>query len=154
MNYICIGKYLMLITLVASITFTLRHVHINSEKHLLALPYLPAQMYRHGSYWMDFCEIWCWELLWKSVKKLRIWLNLDHSIGKFTGRPECIFLTALLNIFYLYGVMGSHPCMCIEMHFFIADSCMQLNNNTKGTHCIEHTLCSDYYILLCWYIPV
>jgi hypothetical protein len=40
-----------------------RGLHISHEMHTLAVPCLPVHMHKHGSHWMDFCEIWYWELL-------------------------------------------------------------------------------------------
>jgi len=37
--------------------------HISHEMHLLAVSCLPVYMYKHGSHWMNFCEIWYWKLL-------------------------------------------------------------------------------------------
>jgi len=40
--------------------------------------------YQHCSH---FREIWCWSL-WKSVEKIKIWLQLDKNIGHLTWRPK------------------------------------------------------------------
>lgn len=41
---------------------------------LLICPFV--HMYQCSSYWMDWCEIWYWRLLWKSFEKFQIWLKL------------------------------------------------------------------------------
>jgi hypothetical protein len=39
-----------------------------------------VRMYRHGSHWTDFCEIWHCGLFWKSAHKIHIWLQQDKNI--------------------------------------------------------------------------
>ena len=51
------------------------------------------RMFYHGFHWKDFREIWYCRLLRKFVDKLRIWLQLDATIGHITLRPNyfCTF---------------------------------------------------------------
>ena len=39
-------------------------------------------LYRRGSHWMDFGEMWHRQLLLQSVDKLQIWLNSDKNVGQ------------------------------------------------------------------------
>jgi len=56
------------------------YVH-SSEKHLLASSCPSVCTYHSGSCWTDFCGIWYSWLLWKSVKKIQIWLKSEKNIG-------------------------------------------------------------------------
>jgi hypothetical protein len=49
------------------------------EKHLLTSSCLSVCMDQIMSHWTDFCEIWYWGLLWKSVKKILIWLKIEQK---------------------------------------------------------------------------
>jgi len=45
----------------------------------------------HGTEWTYPCEIWYWWLLWKSVKKIHIWLKSGKNIRHFTRRLQYSF---------------------------------------------------------------
>jgi hypothetical protein len=68
----------------------------NCEKCLFSL-WCPSVcscvfMYKLGSHWMDFHEIWYWGFLWKSVKIFQIWLKFGKGDRHFTWLPEYISL--------------------------------------------------------------
>jgi len=77
----------------------------------------------HTSVWLSL-EIfpWNWVLgtfIWKSVKKIQIWLKLDTSVRHFIWRPKYVLL------------------LCNSQCFCIFDHAMQLNNTRKMQCCIS-----------------
>ena len=67
----------------------------NCEKWLLVLSYesvwLSVCVEQLNSYWMDFLEIWCLSIFWKSIEKIQVSLKSDKNNGYITRRPMYIF---------------------------------------------------------------
>ena len=60
----------------------LSHRH---EKRWLSSSCLPSvRMFQLGLHWTDFCEIWYWSLLLKSVEQSYIWLKSYKNVGHFS----------------------------------------------------------------------
>lgn len=74
-----------------------RQVPISHEKHLLALSCLSVHTHHHSAHWTDFCEIWYWGLLRKSVTISQIWFKSDKNIAHFTWKPKCVSLLPVTN---------------------------------------------------------
>lgn len=45
-------------------------------------------MYESRSHWTDFCEIWQWRLLWKSVEKIPKFVKFEQKIGYLAWNPK------------------------------------------------------------------
>ena len=72
---------------------------------------LPSvRLCQHGPHRTDFHEIWCCELLWKSVEKVEICLKLGKNIGQFTWRPEDVLLFTAIKI--------RHKIMYVQLTIF------------------------------------
>lgn len=83
--------------LISFVSFTQsREVRINCAMCVCAF----VRLYRRsGSRWTDFRKIWCWELPWKSVKKIQICLKPGKNVGQLTWKLKYILLfSATLNL--------------------------------------------------------
>jgi hypothetical protein len=60
----------------------------------------PVWIYQLGTDWTDFCKLWYWGNLQKSVQKIRFFLSRTKNIGHFTWRPNYVYVVKSKIIYY------------------------------------------------------
>lgn len=95
-----------------------------------------AHMYERGSHWTDFCEIWYWALLWKSVEKIQIGLkserNIRHCCVSMATPSVCVVLIAV-HVRQQYR--GSHCCAFIATGYTNMTQCFALCMPCLSCYC-------------------
>jgi hypothetical protein len=91
-----VAKFIILINNICCVIDWINYFFIvNTMGWLLSKLHLVCHRHHYGSHWMDFCEIWCCRLEWKSVKKTQIWLKWGRNIGQFMYRLKYILVLPL-----------------------------------------------------------
>lgn len=116
---------------------TFSSVGVNSEKRPLASSCPPAFPHHSGSQWQYFREIWVWGFLRKAVDKLQIWSKLEKKMADTIWRHTDVYIFEC-NMKYIVDQQrykGTHYCVSDAFNrFYIVDSYIQVNNNTKKMH--------------------
>lgn len=121
------------------------YAHLNArKKRLLALAcpsVRPSVVVELGFHWLDFREIWYWELLLKSVERVQVWLKSVRYIWHFTWRPNFYYY----EIFYSLSHVAAQVIVKYKGNIlFSLHGDSVYFNNTKNALLLEaviQTLC-------------
>lgn len=71
--------------------------------------------------WMEFCEIWYWELLWNSVEKIQMWLKFHINKGSLHKNLStffwCLWHKVTIKNYWQWHAVKRESCLCTMNSF-------------------------------------